>query len=413
MNSPKLPKMDEWKTVPFGAVHQFNKGINITKSELVESGIGVLSYGQVHAKNNLGVTTNPDLIRFAPAAFDLRNVQPLEDGDLVFADTSEDPAGVGAFVRFDLGEVVYPGYHTLVARPDCQFRHKYFSYLYLSDEWRDQVRQNAMGVKVFSVTQSLLKESSVLVPPVSQQDRIVQFLDAETAKIDHLITKQRELIESLQERVSAFAENLLLKHTRDKGDSEVEHRRIKHLFRLRDERNYKEREEVTLLSLYAKHGVRKYDEIEVRVGNPVRTVENYKSVHKEDIIVNIILAWMGSIGRSPFDGVISPAYDIWVPNEGVSSHYYHYLFRTKWFSGECFKRGKGIMMMRWRTYAEQFGDISVPFPALDEQNRLVNLIRNEELKVEVLVSKCSRMIDLLQERRSAVITAAVTGQIEV
>ena len=269
------------------------------------------------------------------------------------------------------------------------------------------------AVSFHHLTAEKLAAVQIRVPTSSQQQGIADYLDIETAKIDRLIAKQRELISLLEERLSAFMENALVKGISHDNASPMEWRRVKHLFKLRDERNHLEREEVTLLSLYAKHGVRKYDEIEERTGNPVRTVQDYKCVHAGDIIVNIILAWMGSIGRSPHDGVISPAYDIWTPLEGVSSRYYHYLFRTKWFSGECYKRGKGIMMMRWRTYADQFGDIRVPFPTQQEQDYLVNLIEREESQVQNLISKCQRMIDLLQERRSALITAAVTGQIEV
>lgn len=269
------------------------------------------------------------------------------------------------------------------------------------------------AVSFHHLTAEKLAAVQIRVPTSSQQQGVADYLDIETAKIDHLIAKQRELISLLEERLSAFMEDALVKGISHDNASPMEWRRVKHLFKLRDERNHLEREEVTLLSLYAKHGVRKYDEIEERTGNPVRTVQDYKCVHAGDIIVNIILAWMGSIGRSPHDGVISPAYDIWTPLEGVSSRYYHYLFRTKWFSGECYKRGKGIMMMRWRTYADQFGDIRVPFPTQQEQDYLVNLIEREESQVQNLISKCQRMIDLLQERRSALITAAVTGQIEV
>ena len=269
------------------------------------------------------------------------------------------------------------------------------------------------AVSFHHLTAEKLAAVQIRVPTSSQQQGIADYLDIETAKIDHLIAKQRELISLLEERLSAYMEDALVKGISHDNASPMEWRRVKHLFKLRDERNHLEREEVTLLSLYAKHGVRKYDEIEERTGNPVRTVQDYKCVHAGDIIVNIILAWMGSIGRSPHDGVISPAYDIWTPLEGVSSRYYHYLFRTKWFSGECYKRGKGIMMMRWRTYADQFGDIRVPFPTQQEQDYLVNLIEREESQVQNLISKCQRMIDLLQERRSALITAAVTGQIEV
>ncbi|MBG9296982.1 restriction endonuclease subunit S [Corynebacterium diphtheriae bv. gravis] len=269
------------------------------------------------------------------------------------------------------------------------------------------------GVSYPAISADDLMRITLPIPVLGMQERLARYLDVETAKIDHLITKQQELITLLQERMSAFAEDVLVKGLVLEGDASMEQRRVKHLFKLRDKRNHRERQEVTLLSLYTQYGVRKYDEIEERTGNPVRTVEDYKCVRQGDIIVNIILAWMGSIGRSPYDGVISPAYDIWKPVEGISSHYYHYLFRTKWFSGECYKRGKGIMMMRWRTYADQFGDISVPFPSRQEQEHVVNLIEQEQARVEILIMKARRMIALLQERRSALITAAVTGQVEV
>ena len=285
--------------------------------------------------------------------------------------------------------------------------------VYAINAFKSTLESAANGTTFQELSSRGIAESSIPLPDFVTQQQIVQYLDKETAKIDRLIAKQRELISLLEERLSAFMENALVKGISHDNASPMEWRRVKHLFKLRDERNHLEREEVTLLSLYAKHGVRKYDEIEERTGNPVRTVQDYKCVHAGDIIVNIILAWMGSIGRSPHDGVISPAYDIWTPLEGVSSRYYHYLFRTKWFSGECYKRGKGIMMMRWRTYADQFGDIRGPFPTQQEQDYLVNLIEREESQVQNLISKCQRMIDLLQERRSALITAAVTGQIEV
>ncbi len=347
---------------------------------------------------------------FVSQPTDIAERAPVEYGDLLLVSAG---ASIGkSYLHLTHGPACYAGFLTRV-RPKSLRSGLFLSYWTQSSHYNDQIRSAAVQSTIENFSSARYKELQVPDLPDVQQDRIVQFLDHETAKIDHLIAKQRELISLLEERLSAFMENTLVKGISHDNASPMEWRRVKHLFKLRDERNQLEREEVTLLSLYAKHGVRKYDEIEERTGNPVRTVQDYKCVHAGDIIVNIILAWMGSIGRSPHNGVISPAYDIWTPLKGVSSRYYHYLFRTKWFSGECYKRGKGIMMMRWRTYADQFGDIRVPFPTQQEQDYLVNLIEHEESQVQNLISKCQRMIDLLQERRSALITAAVTGQIEV
>lgn len=347
---------------------------------------------------------------FVSQPTDIAERAPVEYGDLLLVSAG---ASIGkSYLHLAHDPACYAGFLTRV-RPKSLRSGLFLSYWTQSSHYNDQIRSAAVQSTIENFSSARYKELQVPDLPDAQQDRIVKFLDTETAKIDHLIAKQRELISLLEERLSAFMENSLVKGISHDNAGPMEWRRVKHLFKLRDERNQLEREEVTLLSLYAKHGVRKYDEIEERTGNPVRTVQDYKCVHAGDIIVNIILAWMGSIGRSPHDGVISPAYDIWTPLEGVSSRYYHYLFRTKWFSGECYKRGKGIMMMRWRTYADQFGDIRVPFPTQQEQDYLVNLIEHEESQVQNLISKCQRMIDLLQERRSALITAAVTGQIEV
>ena len=347
---------------------------------------------------------------FVSQPTDIAERAPVEYGDLLLVSAG---ASIGkSYLHLTHGPACYAGFLTRV-RPKSLRSGLFLSYWTQSSHYNDQIRSAAVQSTIENFSSARYKELQVPDLPDVQQGRIVQFLDHETAKIDHLIAKQRELISLLEERLSAFMENTLVKGISHDDASPMEWRRVKHLFKLRDERNHLEREEVTLLSLYAKHGVRKYDEIEERTGNPVRTVQDYKCVHAGDIIVNIILAWMGSIGRSPHNGVISPAYDIWTPLEGVSSRYYHYLFRTKWFSGECYKRGKGIMLMRWRTYADQFGDIRVPFPTQQEQDYLVNLIEHEESQVQNLISKCQRMIDLLQERRSALITAAVTGQIEV
>lgn len=378
---------------------------NVKNDNMMESNLLSLSHGNIVPKS---IDTVGGLL---PASFE--TYQIVTPGQIVLrlTDMQNDQKSLRSGLVRDRG-IITSAYCALQSHGWESPWDRYFSYYFHALDVSKYLYSLGGGVRQ-SLKYADIKHVKILVPSVENRDKIILFLDEETAKIDHLIAKQRELISLLEERLSAFMENTLVKGISHDNASPMEWRRVKHLFKLRDERNHLEREEVTLLSLYAKHGVRKYDEIEERTGNPVRTVQDYKCVHAGDIVVNIILAWMGSIGRSPHNGVISPAYDIWTPLEGVSSRYYHYLFRTKWFSGECYKRGKGIMMMRWRTYADQFGDIRVPFPSQQEQDYLVALIEREESQVQNLISKCQRMIDLLQERRSALITAAVTGQIEV
>lgn len=186
--------------------------------------------------------------------------------------------------------------------------------------------------------------------------------------------------------------------------------RIKRLFALRDKRNFLPLEQVNLISLYSNVGVRQHCDIEHTTGNRARNADGYKVVHKDDIIVNILLCWMGAIGRSNYDGVTSPAYDVYMPRTNINSQYYHYLFRTKAFSGECYKVGKGIMAMRWRTYSPQFMNINVPVPPRAEQDQIVRFLDWKVSEINKLIGIRRKEIQELEEFKRSRIADIIMGQ---
>lgn len=188
--------------------------------------------------------------------------------------------------------------------------------------------------------------------------------------------------------------------------------RIKRLFVLRDKRNFLPLEQVNLISLYSNVGVRQHCDIEHTTGNRARNADGYKVVHKDDIIVNILLCWMGAIGRSNYDGVTSPAYDVYMPRTNINSQYYHYLFRTKAFSGECYKVGKGIMAMRWRTYSPQFMNINVPVPPRAEQDQIVRFLDWKVSEINKLIGIRRKEIQELEKLKAEIINSAILQGID-
>lgn len=183
--------------------------------------------------------------------------------------------------------------------------------------------------------------------------------------------------------------------------------RIKSLFDLRDERNYLPLNQVNLISLYTNIGVKQHSDIEHTTGNKARNADGYKIVYPDDIIVNILLCWMGAIGHSDYYGVTSPAYDIYVPKQGVNSRYYHYLFRTPMFSQQCYKNGKGIMSMRWRTYSPQFLSIRVPVPSHTEQDQIVRFLDWKVSSINRLAKHYKQEMAMLNEMKSKIIDNTV------
>lgn len=173
--------------------------------------------------------------------------------------------------------------------------------------------------------------------------------------------------------------------------------RIKHLFKLRDERNYSPLSDVNLISLYSSVGVQQHKDIEHTTGNKAQNADGYKIVHPNDIVVNILLCWMGAIGRSEYYGVTSPAYDIYMPIIPLHTKYYHYLFRTALFSCQCYRAGKGIMSMRWRTYSPQFSNIAVPVPPREEQEQIVRFLDWKVSAIDKLIATKEKQLSILKE----------------
>ena len=188
-----------WRITRFTKSFEFFKGLNIKKTDLVDSGAGVVSYGQVHAKNNNGYSLQDDLIRYiSENLIDEKSL--LQEGDFVFADTSEDLEGVGNCIYIDFSNEVYAGYHTLVAHClDENICTKYFAFLFLTDIWRSQLRKNANGTKVYSITQKMFKAVSCLVPPIEEQLKIVEYLEQKCDAIDSVISQKLTIIEALTE----------------------------------------------------------------------------------------------------------------------------------------------------------------------------------------------------------------------
>lgn len=310
--------------------------------------------------------------------------------------------------------------HAHILKPKSNYDFYYLFYTLESVDITTYITGSAQP----KLNQENLKNILIPVPDYEVQKKIAKYLDEKCSKIDAIIAKQETIIEKLKEyKLSIITETVM------SGINDVPMKKsnidlcesipktwtvsqIRYLFQLRDEKNYKPLEEVQLLSLYTDLGVFPHGEQEER-GNKAVKAEGYKKVYEDDIIVNIILAWMGAIGRSAYNGVTSPAYDIYKPQRQVCSAYYHYLFRTKGFSGECYKYGRGIMAMRWRTYSSEFKSIKVPVPPFDEQKKIARYLDDKCGQLDKTIEDRKKAIEKLNEYKKSLIYEVVTGKKEV
>lgn len=302
---------------------------------------------------------------------------------------------------------------------------KYLHY-FMETLFSFEIDKGSAQTTVPSVRLPMIQNFNICFPSIIEQERIIEFLDSMCKKIDELITDVQSQINILEQYKQSVITEVVTKglntnvEMKDSGVEWIgeislnwETRKIGRLFTLRNEKNYKSLDEVQLLSLYTDIGVFPHGEQAER-GNKAVQAEGYKIVKKNDIVVNIILAWMGAIGVSEYDGVTSPAYDVYMPDTSkVVPHYYHYVFRTKAIAGECYKYGRGIMLMRWRTYSSEFNQIPVPFPPIDEQQAIADYLDDKCAKIDKIIEEKKKQIVTLEEYKKALVFEYVTGKKEI
>ncbi|WP_051208960.1 restriction endonuclease subunit S [Butyrivibrio sp. WCD3002] len=415
----------DWEKVPLESIFTFGKGLSITKSDLKETGCPVISYGQIHAKTCSGVEIDDELIRYVDESFINTSSNSLvSKNDIIVADTSEDIAGCGNAVRISTEDPIFSGYHTITMKLKKDMNTKYIAYLMRTEAWREQIVKQLTEVKLYTISQTTLKNTYVLLPSKKVQYAITDYLDSVTAQIDEAIRRHNQIIERIEEYKRAVIrevvtkgidKNVELKSVASPWIKEIpEHWGfvpLTSLFRTVDERN--EDPDALLLSLYTAIGVKPRNELEER-GNKATTVIDYKKVKKNDIIVNKLLAWMGAIAYSDYDGVTSPDYDVYraIPGANVSKAYYNSYFRYTQFNEDCYLNGHGLMKMRWRTYPHELLRIKVPNPPKEEQERISAYLVEFISKTDEAVSRQQLAIEKLEEYRKSVIYDAVTGKID-
>ena len=168
--------------------------------------------------------------------------------------------------------------------------------------------------------------------------------------------------------------------------------------------------EEQLLSVSEYYGVKPRGEV-IEEGDFLSRAESlvgYKKCQKNDLVMNIMLAWKCGLGISKYDGIVSPAYSVFRFNGNASPDYMHYLLRTDTYTGHFKTRSTGVIDSRLRLYPESFGDVSLVLPSISEQEKIVAFLDHETAKIDALIGKQQRLIELLKEKRQAVISHAVT-----
>ncbi|CAI1046438.1 Type I restriction enzyme EcoKI specificity protein [Serratia marcescens] len=184
---------------------------------------------------------------------------------------------------------------------------------------------------------------------------------------------------------------------------------ISRLFSRIKRTGYTEKE---LLSVYRDYGVIPKSSRDDNNNKPSEDLSPYQLVQPNDLVMNKMKAWQGSIAISEYEGIVSPAYFVYQPNNSLFElahpKYVHYLLRNPIYVTQYLSRSKGIRVNQWDLDPDEFRNIELLLPSKVEQEKIYNFLDHETAKIDKLIEKQQQLIELLKEKRQAVISHAVT-----
>ena len=162
------------------------------------------------------------------------------------------------------------------------------------------------------------------------------------------------------------------------------------------------------MSVYRDHGVIPKSSRDDNFNKPSEDLSSYQLVQPSDLVINKMKAWQGSIAVSEHTGIVSPAYHVYVGSHCNDDRYLHHLLRSGPYVSAYQRISKGIRTNQWDLEPEEFFRIEVLLPPPAEQRAIAAFLDRETTKIDSLVAKKERLIELLQEKRTALISRAVT-----
>jgi len=183
---------------------------------------------------------------------------------------------------------------------------------------------------------------------------------------------------------------------------------IRAVYRRVEERG---REDLPLLSVYRDHGVVPRDERDDNNNRPSDDLSTYKYVRPGDLVVNKMKTWQGSLAVSSHEGIVSPAYFIGRRIAAVDDRFMHHLLRSLPLIAEYGARSKGIRPAQWDLPWDEFASIKISLPSPGAQRAIADYLDAETARIDALIAKKQRMVELvIQWRRSAIEEALGGGR---
>lgn len=348
---------------------------------------------------------------------------PVEPGDLLL-----NPMDLYSGANCSLSKVsgvISPAYINLRAKKNIL--PKFYDYYFKVQYWSMAFFANGKGVSFdnrWTLNVETLMNYPIPLPPLSEQQKIADYLDEKVKEIDNAIEKTKETIELYKSFANSMSTEFVtgknLKSPKVKYDNmnylgEVPKSwkitKLKTIFRFVSVKNHPNSE---VLSLYRDYGVIPKSSRDDNHNVTSLNLDSYKFVKKGNLVINKMKAWQGSLAISNYEGIVSPAYHVFeFKTNDINKMYIHYLIRSKQYAKEFERLSTGMRIGQWDLSKEDFLNTSIIIPDIKTQEEIVEKIEKNMNNIFILINKKNKLIDDLENYKKSLIYEYVTGKKEV
>ena len=423
-----------WKVNKLKNISQIKPSNIDKKSKEKEPPVLLCNYTDVY--NNEFITNNLKFMKATASPDQIRKLS-LNIGDIIITKDSEsaDDIAIPAIVTEELENVVC-GYHLAVIRPNIKkIIPKFLFRLFESDRINKQFELGANGVTRFGLGIYSINNAYICMPPLNEQKQIANYLDKQTVKIDKIITKNKKLIDLLEEK-----RVVLINHVVTKGlnpEVPMNESGIEYIGKIPE--NWEIRKFSHMIELITKgatptsYGFDFQDEginfikvesiskngefLPFKFNHISEECNNFLSrskIKEKDLLFSIA----GALGRVAIvNSEILPANTnqalsiIRINNSILLTEYAFYTLKADYIIFQI--NENTVQSAQANLSMESIKDFKLIIPPISKQMELINFLDNETLKIDKIISKIRKNIHFLEEYKYSLINNVVTGKVDI
>lgn len=300
---------------------------------------------------------------------------------------------------------------------------QYILYYYLALDNGKLLKPLYTGLRK-TINVNTFQSTKIPVPPRTEQDQIVRFLDWKISMVNRLInTKRREIkaVDAMKRSMVSSAvtrgiePNAPMKFSGTKLLGDIpEHWETAPLVSMAKEKSICDCTELQLLSVYLDEGVIPFaQKDEKRTNATSKDLSKYQRVDPGDFVLNNQQAWRGSVGVSFDTGIVSPAYIVLQMDDTLNREYANYLLRSRGMVDQYLVISRGVGSIQRNIYWSSLKRVIVPIPPKEEQERIVAYLKETVIKMQNAILYLTKEVETLEEYKTKLIADVVTGKIDV